>query len=120
MSHGWLWRSTFGASELPPKFEDMGLDTFLNPILIIEVLSQSTEAGDRGHKFAHYRRIGTLMEYVLVAQDRLHIERHVRHQNGWLLTEVDSSDAVLTLSSIGAELSLRAIYEKVVLEAEGS
>ncbi len=60
-------------------FDDAQRDTIVNPTAIIEVLSPSTEAYDRGEKFAHYRRSVTLAEYVLVARDKVRIERYVRH-----------------------------------------
>jgi Uma2 family endonuclease len=96
-----------------PQFEDTGLDTLLNPTVLVEVLSPSTEAGDRGHKFAHYRRIPSLQEYVLVAQDRVLVERHVRQENGWLLTEFNDLEATLPLAAIGCEVALRDIYARV-------
>ncbi len=61
-----------------PQFEDAQVDTLLNPTLLIEVLTPSTEAYDRGKKFAHYRKIASLREYLLVAQDQPNIERYVR------------------------------------------
>ena len=101
----------------PPQFEDTGLDTLLNPTVLIEVLSPSTEAGDRGHKFAHYRRIPSLQEYVLVAQDRAQVERHVRQEDGWLLTEFGDLEAVLPLASIGCAVALRDLYARVSFPA---
>lgn len=59
-------------------------DTLLNPSLIVEVLSESTEAYDRGEKFAHYRRLETLREYVLVAQDKIRIEHYPRQGEQWV------------------------------------
>ncbi len=98
-----------------PQFEDHELDTLLNPTVIIEVLSPSTEAGDRGYKFAHYRRIPSLQEYVMIAQDRVHVERAERRGEGWFLTEFERLEDVLMLTSIGCAIPLRAIYEKVPL-----
>ena len=103
-----------------PQFEDQELDTLLNPTVIIEVLSPSTEAGDRGYKFAHYRRIPSLQEYVMIAQDRVHVERAERRGDGWFLTELEHLEDVLTLSSIGCAIPLRAIYEKVPLSDESA
>jgi Uma2 family endonuclease len=65
-----------------PRFDELRGDTLLNPTLIVEVLSSSTEAYDRGDKFAHYRRLDSLQEYVLVAQDRCRIERFLRQKEG--------------------------------------
>lgn len=61
-----------------PRFEDADVDTLLNPAVIVEVLSQSTEAYDRGEKFAHYRKLEYLREYVLVAQDKVRVEHYAR------------------------------------------
>lgn len=61
----------------PPQFDDEQKDTLLNPTLIVEVLSISTEAYGRGKKFAHYRKIGSLAEVLLVSQDKPHVDRYV-------------------------------------------
>jgi hypothetical protein len=64
-----------------PRFEDGELDTLLNPTVIAEVLSPSPEVDDRGHKFASDRQLASLPQYVLVAQDRVCIERYAkRHE----------------------------------------
>ncbi len=96
-----------------PELEDGRRDTLLNPSLVIEVLSPSTEDYDRGDKFAHYRRLASLREYVLVAQDRPHVERYVRAGDGWVLTEFDRLDDVVALPSVDATLVLRDVYERV-------
>ncbi|MEO8602907.1 MAG: Uma2 family endonuclease [bacterium] len=99
-----------GAVEL----EDDFFDTLLNPTLIIEVLSPSTEAYDRGEKFEHYRKLATLREYVLIAQDRAHVEQFSRQADGhWLLAEWDGLAATVTLPSIGAALALGEIYADI-------
>jgi Uma2 family endonuclease len=74
----------------PPQFlEQAHLDTLINPVLLVEVLSESTEAYDRGKKFENYRSIPSLQAYLLVAQDRMHVERYTRQGGGdWLLHEV--------------------------------
>ncbi|PIE44170.1 MAG: hypothetical protein CSA50_01800 [Gammaproteobacteria bacterium] len=96
------------------EFEDDEMDTLLNPVLIIEVLSPSTEGYDRGAKFAHYRRIESLHEYVLITQDRYSIERYVRNDGGlWTLSEVSTLDAAIELTTIGCRLQLNEVYEKV-------
>jgi Uma2 family endonuclease len=70
------------------QFEDAHFDTLLNPQLIIEVLSDSTESYDRGRKFAHYRNIDSLREYVLVSQNECRVERFSRQDDGnWLYNE---------------------------------
>jgi len=96
------------------QFDDKQKDVLLNPTLIIEVLSPSTEGFDRGLKFQRYREIDSLQEYILIAQDSPHIERFLRQENGqWLLSEVDGLDASLELTSIGCTLKLAEVYEQV-------
>jgi Uma2 family endonuclease len=95
------------------ELEDEHVDTLLNPTLIVEVLSDSTEAYDRGEKFAHYRRLDSLREYVLVAQDKIRIERFRGDGDAWILSEVSGPDATLHLDSIDCHVSMAAIYEKV-------
>ncbi len=98
-----------------PHFEDARLDTLLNPNVIIEVLSDSTEAFDRGEKFAHYRRIPSLADYVLIDQSKMRVEHYVRRNTEWVLTEVDDPDGAIELDAIGCSLSVRDIYDKVEL-----
>lgn len=89
-------------------------DTATNPTLLVEVLSKSTEAYDRGKKFEHYRRLASLREYVLVSQDEPHIERFQREgDDRWVLTAVSGLDAIVRLASIEADLPLAEVYEKV-------
>ncbi len=104
------------------KLADEHFDTLLNPVLIIEVLSKSTEAYDRGTKFQHYRQLESLQEYLLIAQDQARIERFERSAEGqWLLSEAVGLDSSLELHSIPATLSLAEVYEKVRFdEADGS
>lgn len=100
-----------------PRFEDQELDTLLNPTLIIEVLSPTTEAYDRGKKFEHYRTIESLAEYVLVSQDAPRIEQYVRQEGGsWLLTATPGLEGRMILPSVGCELALAEVYDKVQLE----
>jgi Uma2 family endonuclease len=97
-----------------PKFEDEESDTLLNPQVIMEVLSKSTESYDRGKKFEHYRQIESLREYVLVAQDRPQIERFSRQADRhWLLDEASGLDAALHLTTIDVTLKLADVYAKV-------
>lgn len=93
--------------------EDEHLDTLLNPTVIVEVLSESTEAYDRGEKFAHYRRLDSLREYVLVAQDKIRIEHFRREGEEWILSEISGPEATLHLGSIGCHVAVAAIYEKI-------
>ncbi len=91
-------------------------DTVTNPILIAEVLSDSTSAYDRGDKFAAYRTIPTLQEYVLIDQSQAHVEQFVKqaaHQ--WLFTEYSGKEQSFTLSSVGVEIALADLYEAIEL-----
>ena len=97
-----------------PQYEDGVSDTLLNPTIIIEVLSPSTEAYDRGAKFAHYRSIDALQLYLLVAQDKPQIEIFRRQENGdWLLTVIEGLDGRVRLDAIDCELALAEVYERV-------
>lgn len=102
----------------PPQLDKSAYqDTLLNPTLIVEVLSPSTESYDRGRKFQHYRALESLQEYVLIAQDSPHIERYLRQPSGeWLLADATGLDARIELSSIGCTLALADVYEKVTFE----
>ena len=99
-----------------PSFEDESVDTLLNPVLIVEVLSPTTEAYDRGKKFAGYRTIPTLAEYVLISQDKAHVEQFLRQVGGdWLFTATSGRERSVSLASIQCELALEEIYDKVAL-----
>lgn len=95
-----------------PTFHDNRRDVLVNPTFIAEVLSPSTEAYDRREKSLRYRtNIDSLKDFVLIAQDRPHIELDSRQQDGgWVHTEIDGLDAVLILDSIACQLSLAEIY----------
>ncbi len=98
----------------PPRFDDNQKDTLLNPTVIIEVLSDSTQAYDRGKKFQHYRTLESLQEYLLIAQEECHVEHYVRQSgNEWLLTETNDLAAVIHLAAIQCQLALADIYDKV-------
>ncbi|WP_394753492.1 Uma2 family endonuclease [Crenothrix sp.] len=97
-----------------PEFEDAHADTLLNPTVLIEVLSPSTEAYDRGGKFAHYRKIASLCEYLLVTQDQPSIERYMRQGDVWILSESVDIEASMSIESIGCTLNLREVYDKVL------
>ena len=99
----------------PILFEDAEVDTLLNPVVIVEVRSPSTQAYDRGRKFAQYRLLDSLREYVLIAQDEARIERYVRQGDLWVLSEMRGLDAVLPLGAIGCSVRLADIYERVNL-----
>lgn len=99
-----------------PRLEGDASDILLNPAVIMEVLSPSTEAYDRSSKFDHYRSIESLQTYVLLAQDRWQIELFQRQERGdWLLSVVKGADARVGLSAIGCELVLADVYERALL-----
>jgi len=94
-----------------PEFDPNQSNLLLNPRIIVEVLSPSTMDYDRGEKFAHYRQIDTLQEYLLVAQDAPHVEHYVRQDDAsWRFTETDGLNAAITLPSVEAELPLAEVY----------
>jgi Uma2 family endonuclease len=99
------------------RFLDDRRDVLLNPSLIIEVLSASAEAYDRGEKFALYRTLPSLREYVLVAQHRVHVEPYVHQPGGrWILSDYSQPDELLPLASVDASLKLAEVYDKVEFE----
>ena len=99
------------------QFQDGRRDVLLNPSLIVEVLSDSTEAYDRGKKFAIYRQIPSLREYLLISQHQVQVELFSRGDDGrWTLSDYSAlSDSVL-LPSVGCTLSLAEVYDKVDLQ----
>ena len=98
-----------------PRFEDQAFDTLLNPTVIIEVLSDSTEKYDRGEKFAHYRALDSLTDYLLVAQNQPRIECFSRQPGGqWLYSVADGLDAQMNVGEMDFVLRLNEIYERVV------
>ncbi len=103
-----------------PRFQDREVDTLLNPTVIIEVLSPTTEAYDRGDKFRHYRRIDSLREFVLISQDRIMVERYTRRGNDWVLSDLTDPDQVLKLESIGCRIPLGRIYAKITFPEPGA
>lgn len=100
-----------------PEFQDQQHDVLLNPHVIIEVLSESTEKYDRGAKFQQYQHLTSLREYILVAQDEARVERYVRQPNNdWLLTNFVGLDASVTVQSVQATIPLLQVYEGVELK----
>jgi Uma2 family endonuclease len=96
------------------RFEDDHVDTLLNPTVIVEVLSPTTEGHDPGAKFEDYRKLDSLKEYLLVAQKKHHVEHYVRQpDNQWLLSETESLQDIIHLPSINCNLAVADIYEKV-------
>lgn len=98
------------------QFLDDQEDTLLNPSLIVEILSPSTEAYDRGRKFELYRAIGSFKEYLLIASDRMYVDFYTRQADGrWILASFTRPDDSLDLASVGCRLTLAQIYEDVKL-----
>jgi Uma2 family endonuclease len=98
------------------RFLDQHVDTLLNPAVIVEVLSSSTEAYDRGRKFELYRTLDSLQQYVLVASDRIHADVYTRVLDGhWVLSSVDAATDSIELDSIGCRLLVSELYEKTDL-----
>jgi Uma2 family endonuclease len=100
-----------------PQFYDDRRDLLLNPSLIGEVLSRSTEGYDRGDKFNLYRRIPSLREYLLVAQHRVLVELYTRAADGrWMLTSFEDLADEIRIDSIDCTLTLAQVYDKVAFE----
>lgn len=96
-------------------------DTLTNPIVIIEVLSESTQAYDRGAKFELYRALETLQDYVLIDQSRVYVEYFHKLDDGrWLLAEFHEPDGILLLEAVGVELPLSQVYQRVEWETHPS
>jgi Uma2 family endonuclease len=104
-----------------PQLEDDQLDTLLNPVLIIEVLSPSTEAYDRGRKFEQYRTIPSLMQYVLIASERVYVDVYTRDQDGrWILTSAWKPEDIVQLTSVECSMQIADLYDKTgLLESKG-
>ena len=100
-----------------PRAEDNVFDTLLNPTLIVEVLSASTETYDKDEKFTHYRQIDSLQEYILISQDRVQVVRYRRQQPEWISTMFQALEDVVPLVSIGCELPLQHVYRRVKFDS---
>lgn len=104
----------------PPELKPGRKDTIINPILIAETLSSSTQNYDRGDKFVHYRTIKSFQEYVLIDQYRPHVEHYVKQaEYQWLFTEYQGLDASFELTSIPVEIALTDLYEGIVFKSSG-
>lgn len=102
----------------PIAYLDQRKDTILNPSVLIEVLSPSTESYDRGRKFQHYQTIATLREYILVSQSEMRVERFSRSGDTWTLRTYAGSDAVMCIDAAGLVVPLQEIYQRVEFEDE--
>jgi Uma2 family endonuclease len=105
----------------PPQYGDGRHDTVLNPTLIIEVLSPSTEAYDRGFKFAQYRALESLQEYAVVSQSEPRVEVFRRQPTGdWLLSEAAGMDATFRFNSVSCAITVKDVYDKVTFNSEAA
>jgi Uma2 family endonuclease len=102
-----------------PTFDDDEQDTVTNPALIVEVLSRSTQAYDRGRKFEGYKAIDSLREYVLISQDEVRVERHTRSGNFWVCTVETNLDGLVELASVGCSIPMREIYNRTRFSSTG-
>ncbi len=101
-----------------PEIEKLGgLDMLINPALIVEILSPSTEGFDRGDKFTYYKSIPSFSEYLLIAQHRPHVSQFVKQQNGiWTFMEFNALTDTLECASVPCALALNEIYRDVIFE----
>lgn len=100
-----------------PQSEDDYFDTLLNPTLVVEVLSKSTESYNRLAKSSFYRTIESLSEYLLVSQEEYRVEQYLKQADGrWLLADVRSLEGLIVLESIGCSLALKDIYDRITFE----
>ena len=102
-----------------PVFSEGRKDEILNPVLIVEVLSNSTEDFDRENKFRFYRSIPEFREYVLVDQYEFLVEQYIKNESGqWLFQEYEGETSTVSFASVGVQMSTIDIYEAVVFETE--
>lgn len=98
----------------PLEYQEGRTDTLVNPVMIAEVLSKSTKGYDRDEKFAAYRTIPTLQEYILIDQYTMHIEQYFKTDNNhWIFSEFTDGNINLNLASISCQMTLSDIYDKV-------
>jgi Uma2 family endonuclease len=103
----------------PEEFIDEQQDVLLNPLVIIEILSDSTEAYDRGRKFFHYQHINSLIEYILISQNICSVEIFQRqNDNSWLYSAFHHSDDIVAVNSIECSLALKEIYRRVKIKTK--
>ncbi|NJL21247.1 MAG: Uma2 family endonuclease [Leptolyngbyaceae cyanobacterium SM1_3_5] len=103
----------------PIEFMEGRKDTLTNPLIVAEILSNSTEGYDRGQKFAACRSISSLQEYVLIDQYAMHVEHYAKADDRkWIFCEYEGEDSVLTLASVLFQISLADLYDKVDFSSE--
>lgn len=101
------------------RYEDKHGDTLLNPSVLVEVISDSTESYDRGRKFEMYRSLESLTDYLLISQDRPLVEHFARLPNGgWALSEHKGLDSVVTIESIDCTLALADVYDTIEFDVD--
>lgn len=104
-----------------PQFHPDDKNSLTNPTALIEVLSPKTETFDRGEKFAHFRRLESLQDYVLVSQDRMRVEHYARQPDGrWIFAELSEPSHRLDLMSVDCQIPLSEIYDKIRFEEQSS
>lgn len=102
-----------------PQFYQKRKDTIVNPILIVEVLSDSTEAKDRGEKMLAYRTLESLQEYILISQDKPIVEQYTKNAEGnWIHKATIGLKSIVKLESVNVELNLEEIYQRIEFEGE--
>lgn len=100
-----------------PAYEGSGTTTVTNPVLVVEVLSNSTKDYDRGDKFQYYRSLPSLREYIMIDQYKFYVEQFAKNsENKWVLTEYTTADEVMALSAIEFQMQLSELYEGVNFE----
>jgi Uma2 family endonuclease len=103
----------------PPLLEGRK-DTLLDPLVIVEVLSDSTELYDRIDKFKMYRSLASLQEYILISQYRMRVEQYaLNNQGNWVFRDYEGTESVLKLVSVPFEIKLSQLYRKVIFETSG-
>lgn len=103
----------------PLEYMENRRDTLINPLMIGEVLSKSTQNYDKSEKFAAYRTIPTFQEYVLIDQYSMHVEHYAKTEpHKWIFTEYDDPKAILSLTSVSFQIELAEIYDKVDFQEE--
>ncbi|MCU0535828.1 MAG: Uma2 family endonuclease [Hydrococcus sp. Prado102] len=120
-----LWLSRYRIYTYPdvmvingdPVYEGTGTTTVTNPLLIVEVLSNSTKNYDQGEKFDFYRSIPEFKEYILIDQYRFYVKQFAKNQEGkWVLTEYEGENATLVLESVEFQIGVRELYQRVNFE----
>jgi len=102
-----------------PEYRDGRRDTVTNPLIIVEVLSPATRNYDRGDKFARYRKLGSLREYILIDQESCHVEHFVRKEGSWEFSEIDDCQGTLEVPTLGVAIPLAEIYAKLEFLDDG-